>query len=280
MVPLLFKLISAPLLLATTSLVARRWGTSVGGALAAVPIISGSIAFFVALEHDATFGSRTAAATLVGVCSLAWYALAYAHASRRFGWPTCLALACAVVVAASLAVIPLADVPGFVVFGVAVITLAAASRLMPPAQQGPRLMPPAWDIPARVATGTVLVVVLTGLAQSLGPQLSGLLAAFPLLFSVLLVFTHRHEGPERARSLLRGFVAGLVATSLFLEVVADGLVPLGIGPTFALAIAAFLACQTAVIRWIGRPSAAPATIAASLVPPDTSPSRPRAAELP
>jgi hypothetical protein len=259
--PLLFKLLSAPLLLATTSLVGRRWGTSVGGALAAVPIISGSIAFFVALEHDPEFGSRTAAATLVGACSLAWYSLAYAHASRRFGWPACLAIAYAAVGVASLAVIPLANVPGFVVFGLAVVTLVVASRLMPPVEHGLRPVPPAWDIPARIVIGTALVVVLTALAQSLGPQLSGLLAAFPMLFTVLLVFTHRHEGAERARGLLRGFVAGLVATSLFMEVVADGLVPLGIGPTFALAIAVFVVYQTAVIRRIGRSSAATAPIA-------------------
>jgi hypothetical protein len=280
MFPLLFKLISAPLLLATTSLVARRWGTSVGGALAAVPIISGSIAFFVALEHNPAFGSRTAAATLVGICSLAWYSLAYAHASRRFGWPVCLVVAYLVVAAASLAVVPLANVPGFLVFGVALITLAVASKLMPNVQQAPHAAPPSWDIPARIVVGTALVVVLTALAQSLGPQLSGLLAAFPMMFSVLLVFTHRHEGPERARGLLRGFVAGLVATSLFMEVLADGLVPFGVAPTFVLAIGAFLAYQTAAIRWISRPAASPASTAASLAPADGGTSRPRATESP
>ena len=252
MLALLFKLVSAPLLLATTSLVARRWGTSVGGALAAAPIVSGSIAFFVAIEHDTAFASRTAAATLVGVCSLAWYALAYAHASRRFGWPASLVIAYAAVAVASLAIIPLSGAPGFAVFGLAVLTLAVASAFMPATGPAVRQVPPAWDIPARVVTGTSLVVVLTWLAQSLGPQISGLLAAFPLIFSVLLVFTHRHEGPERARGLLRGFVAGLVGTAVFLEVIADGLVRLGIGPAFVLAIAAFLVYQTAAVRWISR----------------------------
>jgi hypothetical protein len=252
MLPLLFKLVSVPLLLAATSLVGRRWGTAVGGALAAVPIVAGSIAFFVTLDNGPEFGSRTAAATLVGVCSLAWYSLAYAHGSRRFGWPACLVFAYAAVAVASLGVIPLADAPGFLVFAIAVATLAVAYRLLPPARPSPRQAPPAWDIPARMVTGAVLVVALTGLAQSLGPQLSGLLAAFPLVFTVLLVFTHRHEGAERARGLLRGFVAGLVATSLFLEVVADGLAPLGLGPTFVLAVGAFVTYQAAVISRISR----------------------------
>jgi hypothetical protein len=259
MTPLfLFKLVFAPLMLATTSLVGRRWGASVGGALAAVPVVAGSIAFFVSLDHGTAFGSRTAVATLIGIGSLAWFSLAYAHLSRRFGWPVCLAGAYGVVAVASIAIVPLADAPGLVAFGLALLTLAIGSRLMPPAQSGPRQTPPAWDIPARMVTAAAIVVVLTALAQSLGPQLSGLLAALPMITSVLLVFTHRHEGAERARGILRGFVAGLVATSIFLEIVADGLVPLGIGPTFALAIAACLGYQAIAIGWIHRRSGAAA----------------------
>jgi hypothetical protein len=264
MFPLLFKLISAPLLLATTSLVGRRWGTAVGGALAAVPIVAGSIAFFVTLENGPEFGSRTAAATLVGVCSLAWYSLAYARSSGRFGWPVCLVFAYAAVAVASLAVIPLANAPGFLVFAIAVAALAVAYRLMSPVMPGPRQSPPVWDIPARMVTGAVLVVALTGLAQSLGPQLSGLLAAFPIVFTVLLVFTHRHEGAERARGLLRGFVVGLVATSLFLEVVADGLGPLGLGSTFVLAVSAFVAYQAVVISRMSRTAGRSAPVSVEL----------------
>jgi hypothetical protein len=102
-----------------------------------------------------------------------------------------------------------------------------------------------------------LVVTLTALAQPLGPQLSGLLAAVPMLSSVLLVFTHRHEGAERARGILRGFVTGLVATTLFLEIVADGAVPLGVVPAFAAATAACLAYQAAAIWWIRRSAGVP-----------------------
>jgi hypothetical protein len=48
---------------------------------------------------------------------------------------------------------------------------------------------------------------------------------------------------------------GLVATSLFLEIIADGLVPLGIGPAFVAAIVVFLGYQTAAISWLRRPVA-------------------------
>jgi hypothetical protein len=256
MVALLFKLIFAPVMLATTSLVGRRWGASVAGALAALPVVAGPITLFVSLEQGAAFGSRTAAAALVGIGSLAWFSLGYAHLSRRFAWPICLAAGYAIIAVGSFAVVPLSNASGFVVFGFALLALAIASRLMPQAQASPRQRPPAWDIPARMVTGAVLVVGLTALAGSVGPQVSGLLVAVPTISSVLLVFTHRHEGAERARGILRGFVAGLVATCLFLEIVADGVVPLGIGPAFVLATAACLGYQVVAIRWISRSAAA------------------------
>jgi hypothetical protein len=85
---------------------------------------------------------------------------------------------------------------------------------------------------------------------------------------VLVVFTHRHEGPERARDLLRGFVAGLVATSLFLGIVADGLAPLGLGPTFVLAALSFVGCQAIVIGRMQSGRASRARLPLELAPVD------------
>jgi hypothetical protein len=190
----------------------------------------------------------------VGIGSLAWFSLGYAHLSRRFAWPACIAAGYVIVAVASVAVIPLAAAPGLAVFCYVLASLAVASRLMPPAVAGPRVEPPAWDIPTRMITGAILVVGLTAIAGPIGPQVSGLLAAVPMLSSVLLVFTHRHEGAERARGILRGFVAGLVATALFLEIVADGVGPLGIGPAFGIAVVVCLGYQLFAIRWVSRPA--------------------------
>ena len=247
----LFKLIFAPLMLATVSVVSRRWGTSIAGSLAALPVVAGSITFFVSLERGPAFGSQTAAAALVGIASLGWFSLAYAHASGRLGWPWSIVLGYLAVLVASVAVIPLGHAPGLLILAFTLAVLRIAYRLMPAARPDPRLVPPRWDIPARMVTGAVVVVVLTAVAGGVGPQVSGLLAAFPLMTSVLLVFTHRHEGAEQARGLLRGFLTGLVATSVFLEIAADGIVPLGLGPALGLGIAACLAYQAAVIHFAG-----------------------------
>src|SRR5205814_1542697 len=64
-------------------------------------------------------------------------------------------------------------------------------------------------------------LALTGLAGALGPRLSGLLASFPVLATVLAAFTHAQEGPAAAAQLLRGFATGLVAFAAFCFAVAE-----------------------------------------------------------
>jgi len=85
--------------------------------------------------------------------------------------------------------------------------------------------------------------VLTNFASGLGPGLSGLLAMFPTLGTVLAVFSHRHAGAEFAIHLLRGMVLGLYAFLAFTVVLAWSLTSLHIGTAFVLAIIAALLVQ-------------------------------------
>ncbi len=96
-----------------------------------------------------------------------------------------------------------------------------------------------------MAAATALVVALTGAADFLGPQVSGLFATFPLFASVLAVFAHRTLGAAAARAVLRGLLLGLFAFAAFFVTLGALIERLGIGPAFAAAIVAALAVQTA-----------------------------------
>src|SRR5207244_11380846 len=92
-------------------------------------------------------------------------------------------------------------------------TRAGAQRALPsfPTRRssdlgGARL--PRWDIPARMAVTTGLVLLLTSLAPAVGPRLAGLLATFPLYAAILTVFAHDLEGPADAVEVLRGLLLG------------------------------------------------------------------------
>ncbi|HET7342380.1 MAG TPA: hypothetical protein VFL90_13040, partial [Methylomirabilota bacterium] len=101
---------------------------------------------------------------------------------------------------------------------------------------------PRWDLPARMAITTALVVGITGAAGALGPRLSGLLATFPVYASILAIFAHR-AGAAPAVQVLRGLLLGLFAFAVFFVVLGATLQRVGVAAGFALATVAALAVQ-------------------------------------
>jgi hypothetical protein len=85
--------------------------------------------------------------------------------------------------------------------------------------------------------------LLTSLAPSFGPRLTGLLAPFPLFTATLAAFAHRQYGPAAAIRVLRGLMMGLFAYASFFFMLALLLVPAGIAPSFVLAFLVMLTLQ-------------------------------------
>jgi hypothetical protein len=98
-----------------------------------------------------------------------------------------------------------------------------------------------------IAGPILLVLAITAVATRLGPHLSGLISAFPIITAVLTAFTHAQQGPTEAIRLLRGFTVGFFAYAVFCVIVATSVRPLGIAPCFVLATAAALAAQAAAL---------------------------------
>jgi len=89
-----------------------------------------------------------------------------------------------------------------------------------------------------MALGAVLVLTVTHFAENLGPSLSGVLAMFPVMNTVLALFTHRSAGSGAVIQLLRGMVYGLYAFATFCVVLAWALPRTGSGMAFLWALAA------------------------------------------
>jgi hypothetical protein len=98
---------------------------------------------------------------------------------------------------------------------------------------------------------TALVVVITGIAATLGPRLSGLTATFPVYAAILTIFAHR-TGPAPAVHVLRGLLLGLFAFAGFFVVLGHALVRVGVLAAFALAGAAALAIQAGSFALVPR----------------------------
>jgi len=229
----------------------------VSGWLVALPFTSGPIAFFLALDHGVAFAAGAAAGSLVGAIAQAAFCLAYGRLAGPRGWPLPLVAGSLAFTAAGAALRQAALAPLPLLSGT-VAALALAFRLMPRGSGAAGAAPlPRWDIPARMTVTTALVLLLTRLAPALGPELSGLLATFPLYAAILAVFAHHHEGPARATQVLRGLLLGLFAFAGFFAVLATLITQAGVGTAFLAAMAVALALQAGFLRVVrrdGRPS--------------------------
>jgi hypothetical protein len=102
------------------------------------------------------------------------------------------------------------------------------------------------DLPARAAATALLVLLVTGLAASLGPAPTGALAPFPIALSVVCAFTAAQAGQAGVLALLRGIVPGLDGFALFCFLVAvminkvGGVAAFGVATAAAVMFAIFL----------------------------------------
>jgi len=266
---LALKLTLAPGLVATTTVAGRRWGPRVAGWLGGLPVVVGPILFALALEQGDAFAAEAAQGSLLGLLSLNAFVLAYAWAARRVGWAQALLAGWAAFAVATLVLDPLRvsdEVALAVVVGAFFLTEAALPR-----GRGEVVAPhtPRFDLLLRTVCTAALVLGLTALAGVLGPRLSGMLAAFPVLASVLAAFTQAQAGAVAAADFLRGLVRGLISFALFCFVVAVLLPSAGMAVAFGAATFAALGAHavghgvSSAFGWPARQRSRSARLAAS-----------------
>jgi hypothetical protein len=253
------KILLAPTFVMGASLAARRYGARIGGLVGGLPVVAGPILLVFALSHGRGFAADAAAGTLLGIVSLLAFIVVYAHLASRVRWGASLIFGWVAffVMTGALSTITLGTDPALAV----VLAAVALTLMMLPRAQGERLSAvslPAWDLPLRALSALALVLALTAVAGELGPKLSGLLAPFPVIASVLAVFTHAQHGEQDLQRIMRGFVVGLVGYSLFCFALAVSLESLGIAESFGLAAIAALATQAVALTltWRRREAAA------------------------
>jgi hypothetical protein len=253
MAVVLAKLLLAPLCVLAVSLAGRRWGVAVAGILGGLPVVAGPILVVLTLVHGPSFGAEAAAGTLLGLAALTLFVVVYGRASERVG-PLPSVLTGWVAFLLGVAFLQLLDLP----LGVSLIVVAtgfAAGLVLlpaPPVTPATGAAPPWWDLPARALAAIALVVALTAASGALGPRLSGLLAPFPIITSVLAVFTHAHGGFGQVRVLLRNFLVGFYGFATFCFVLASCLDTLSSPAAFSAALAAALAVQATIFLFNSR----------------------------
>jgi hypothetical protein len=253
---LVAKFLLAPLCVVAVSLAGRRWGVAVAGILGGLPMVAGPILLALTLIHGRAFGADAAASTLLGLVALTAFVVVYGRVAPG-GTPMATVFCGWAAFLIAVALLSPVHPPAGVSFVLAGAGFALGLQLLPPPREAlaPLDEPPWWDLPGRALAALTLVVALTAVSGVLGPHLSGLLAPFPIITSVLAVFTHAHGGPMQARILLRNFLVGFYGFASFCLVLAISLPSMLTGASFALALAAALVVSGAAFaarrRWGG-----------------------------
>jgi len=257
---LALKLFLVPTFLLLLSLAGKRWGPDVAGWLAGLPLVTGPILFFLALDHGVMFASGAASSAISAVSALISFSVAYAHVSQWSRWPAAV-LAGLLAWAAVAWLLSLLPMSPFLACLVAVGTLSVAKHLFPSvgALAAGRTTS-AQEVGLRMVAGALLTVSVTLVAGALGSQWSGLLSVFPVMGLVLAVFTHRGQGASCVASLLRAMSTGLYSSSSFCLCLALTLPHLGIPASFVLSTALVAGVQSFTRKRLASGASAPSVV--------------------
>jgi uncharacterized membrane protein (GlpM family) len=243
------KLTLAPAFVVGASLASRRFGARIGGLIAGLPVVAGPVLLVYALAHGRAFASGAAASTLLGLVSLTAFLVVYSRLGARASWPATLLAGWLTFILAT-ALFSTFSIPVGAALAVAAAGVLAGLVALPhPRGVESACTPPAWDLPLRAACAAALVLTLAAVSGPLGPRLSGLLAPFPIIATVLAAFTHAQRGVDDVRRMSRGMVTGFCAFALFCITVSVALRTLDIAASFALATVVALATQ-ATMLWL------------------------------
>lgn len=251
MIPLLpLKLVLVPTFLLLLTIASKRWGPSVGGWLAGLPLVTGPILLFLSIEQGASFAAHAAAATLSAALAFVAFSWAYSHAAQRLPWMPSLLIAWLAWGVAALALSSQPVSPQLACV-LAIFSLSVVPRFFPHrlASLPLRAVTPS-ELGCRMLAGAALTLAVTGLAATVGSAWSGLLAGFPVLGSVLAVFAHRGDGPTTATLLLRGMLTGLFSVVAFCFLLSLALPHLPLPLAFTAALLSACLVQLASRRFL------------------------------
>lgn len=247
---LLFKLFATPVIIAMAGWASARWGAAAGGWMAGLPLTTGPISIFLAIEYGSVFASQAALGTLLAMPAIAAFAFGYVTASLRgHGW-----LVCAIVSQLSyfliVALVVPFTFPTWMVFCLSLLSLGIGLAMVGLGNR-PVLVSLSTRsvLVLRMIVTTTLVMVITLVAPHLGPLLSGILSTVLIVAGVLAAASHRQHGPSGGNAVIRGMMMGQISFLGFLTVVWALLPILGLA-TYLVAIAVALVLGMAASRTV------------------------------
>ncbi|MGH1573002.1 hypothetical protein ACRAWG_22895 [Methylobacterium sp. P31] len=244
------KIVVTPTLMWAVSAAARRWGSLVGGLLSGLPLTSAPISIYLATEQGERFAAEAAIGSVEGLGAVTLCYLAYTLCAPRMGFLASISLSLAAFVLGGLLLHGFVRAGLWLAIAIDLPLMALVMALCPsPALTGAsgRRRPPRWDMSARLAAATALVLLVSTLAPYLGSGLSGLLAPIPIISWPLIAFARVQDGVGASLDGVRGSAKGAFGVLAFYICVHLLLGQVGPVAAYAVSVAASAAC---VLLWL------------------------------
>lgn len=249
---LLGKILVSVCVVLGLSWVAENVSTRVAGTISGMPLGAVLVLFFVGRELGPEFATQAAYSAVPSLVATLAFALGYflaAGVRSRFS-PVISAVGgiCAyLLVATGLDFVDLGRVTGFCLSLGAVIAAGVALHSIKPNRIAARVRMTWPRLLFRAGTAAAFVVVITSAARLVGPQWSGLLIGFPMIFLPFLLIIHLAYSGDQVRAIIRNFPVGLSSLLVFLVAVGQAIPMLGVN----LSILASLAIALVYLAILG-----------------------------
>jgi hypothetical protein len=204
------KMAITALFVSVATIIAEKLGAVVGALVATLPVSAGPVYVFLALDHDPTFISASAVASLALNAATAVFVTVYVRMAQRRSLSISVSLAFTAWLATTLALASVhwtalsAFVLNLVVFTLC-LWIVKPFRLVPM----PLTIRPWYDFVVRAGMVTLLVGAVVTLSFRIGPTGSGVLAVFPVIYASIMVILHRRVGGPATAVVLANAVPGL-----------------------------------------------------------------------
>lgn len=215
--------LSATMVLAIT-LIAEKLSTRFAGVLLGFPLGAGLTFFFTGIEQGSLFAAQSAPWAIQGLSATLVFCLLYSQSGKNSPEgslffllvPTALGLSGFFMTAFLLqdtlqeqlwlriAVVIFIFIGGAVFFR---LTPSSAIRRKVPTTAG--------ILAARACFAAAMIVMITAVAQTVGPRWSGIFAAFPSTVLPVVWVLHYHYGGQTILALFREIPLGLLAIIIF-----------------------------------------------------------------
>lgn len=210
--------------------------------IATLPVSTGPLYVFLAIDHGAHFVSDSARMSVASTAAIVAFVAAHAIAAQRVGTVLSLAIATLAWMTAAL-LLQLRDwsfVEVCLLYAGAFAAAIRGLRRYAVVGEAPPIPRARFDLVLRALLVAMVVLLTTAASHSLGPAATGVLATYPVVFTSLIVILQpRCGGPFTAAVLVNG-LKGLLGFGIALAVLHLAAARMSAAPALLLALAVAL----------------------------------------